>query len=178
MKLTWTFELAHQKSGFFEVAILHYRKHPWSIEKYCNFAGPCSKTKRTRVLTLSSVRAMLSLWNIWNQLLDNINRMWNTAIKFFWARPFMILHTTIMDSVIGQYFPNCKSAADLLANLNGAMINTNFVLDYPRLQPTTFINVGGIQISEKPKPLPKVWYRTTGCPINNCIFSKAHCTVG
>ena len=29
------------------------------------------------------------------------NRMWNTAIKFFFARPFMLLHTYITDNVIG-----------------------------------------------------------------------------
>jgi len=83
-----------------------------------------------------------------------MERMWNTAIKFFWARPFMMIHTRITDSLIYQYYPDSISSADLIANLNGAMINTNFVLDYPRLQPTTFINVGGMQISETPNPLP------------------------
>lgn len=34
----------------------------------------------------------------------------------------------------------------MLSDLSGALINTNNVLDYPRLQPTTFINIGGIQI--------------------------------
>ena len=81
-------------------------------------------------------------------------RMWNTAIKFFFARPFMILHTWITDGLIYQYYPHSISSADLIADLNGAMINTNFVLDYPRLQPTTFINVGGMQIAETPNPLP------------------------
>ncbi len=83
-------------------------------------------------------------------------RMWNTAIKFFWARPFMLLHTTVTDHVISQYYPQCPKSCDLLSDLNGAMINTDFVLDYPRLQPSTFINVGGMQISETPNPLPKV----------------------
>ena len=34
----------------------------------------------------------------------------------------------------------------MLSELSGALINTNNVLDYPRLQPSTFINIGGIQI--------------------------------
>lgn len=82
-------------------------------------------------------------------------RLWNTAIKFFFARPFMIFHTFVTDGVIQKYYPGCPSSQYLLSDLNGALINTNFVLDYPRLQPTTFLNVGGMQISEKPKVLPQ-----------------------
>ena len=56
-----------------------------------------------------------------------------------------------------QYLSQYKalSSANLIGELNGALINTNFVLDYPRLQPTTFINVGGMQIAENPAPLPQ-----------------------
>lgn len=89
---------------------------------------------------------------------DSMNlwqRTVNFAIKTFFARPFMYYHTWVTDGVIGQYYPDCPSSASLLSDLNGALINTNFVLDYPRLQPTTFINVGGMQIAHKPQPLPK-----------------------
>ena len=82
-------------------------------------------------------------------------RMGNTGIKFFFARPFMYLHTYMVDRVITHYFPNSPGSKFLLADLNGAMINTNFVLDYPRLQPTTFINIGGIQIAKIPRKLPE-----------------------
>ena len=44
----------------------------------------------------------------------------------------------------------------MLADLNGALINSNTVVDYPRLLPETFVNVGGMQIRGEPKPLPKV----------------------
>ena len=43
---------------------------------------------------------------------------------------------------------------ELLANISGVMINTDFILDYARPQPPTFLNVGGIQIREKPGELP------------------------
>jgi len=82
-------------------------------------------------------------------------RMWNTAVEFFFARPFMMYHFWVTDSVIPQYYPDSPKSSFLISDLNGAMINTNFILDYPRLQPQTFINVGGMQISEKPKELPK-----------------------
>ena len=39
----------------------------------------------------------------------------------------------------------------MLSELSGALINTNNVLDYPRLQPTTFINIGGVQIINSSK---------------------------
>lgn len=40
----------------------------------------------------------------------------------------------------------------LLGELNGALINTNNVLDYTRLQPPTFINIGGLQMAKEPLP--------------------------
>jgi len=43
---------------------------------------------------------------------------------------------------------------ELLQNLNGMLINSDYALDYPRLLPPTFINVGGLQIRNS-KPLPK-----------------------
>ena len=52
--------------------------------------------------------------------------------------------------------PGTPRSWDLLADLNGALINSNMVVDYPRLLPETFVNVGGMQIREEPKPLPKV----------------------
>ena len=41
----------------------------------------------------------------------------------------------------------------MLGELNGALINTNNVLDYARLQPSTFLNIGGIQIVSSPASL-------------------------
>ena len=59
----------------------------------------------------------------------------------------------------------------LLGELNGALINTNNVLDYPRLQPATFLNIGGIQIArENPRySLPP--------DIENFIHSNAYGTI-
>ena len=50
--------------------------------------------------------------------------------------------------------PSSPSSRQLLANISGVMINTDFILDYPRPQPPTFINVGGIQIKPSPGELP------------------------
>ena len=50
--------------------------------------------------------------------------------------------------------PSSPSSRQLLANISGVMINTDFILDYPRPQPPTYINVGGIQIKPNPGELP------------------------
>ena len=64
--------------------------------------------------------------------------------------------------------PGTPRSWDLLADLNGALINSNMVVDYPRLLPETFVNVGGMQIREEPKPLPRVRriYRVTHLQAN------------
>ena len=59
----------------------------------------------------------------------------------------------------------------LLGELNGALINTNNVLDYPRLQPATFLNIGGIQIAR--------WNDHYALPpdIENFIHSNSYGTI-
>ena len=82
-----------------------------------------------------------------------MERVYNFVLKVS-SQLLMQYHTWVCDSVISSHFPNIPSTRNLLADLNGALINTNNILDYPRLQPETFINIGGIQISSKPRKLP------------------------
>ena len=42
--------------------------------------------------------------------------------------------------------PASPSSSTMVANLSGMLINTDMVLDYPRPQPPTFLNIGGIQV--------------------------------
>ena len=60
----------------------------------------------------------------------------------------------VSDQVIGEKLPQSPKSAELLSNLSGVMINTDFVLDYPRAQPPNFINVGGLQIKADPGTIP------------------------
>ena len=49
------------------------------------------------------------------------------------------------------------TTSQLLSNLSGVMINSDFILDYSKPQPPNFINVGGIQIkpqNNKPSDIP------------------------
>ena len=60
----------------------------------------------------------------------------------------------VSDQVIGGKLPRSPKSAELLSNLSGVMINSDFVLDYPRAQPPNFINVGGLQIKADPGAIP------------------------
>ena len=60
----------------------------------------------------------------------------------------------LSDSLLAVNLPTAPSSRQLLGNISGVMINTDYILDYPRPQPPTFINVGGIQIKPSPGDLP------------------------
>ena len=47
------------------------------------------------------------------------------------------------------------SSLEMIGELNGFLINSHNILDVPRLQPETFVNVGGLQIKRKLDPLPE-----------------------
>ncbi|KAK8741965.1 hypothetical protein OTU49_002041, partial [Cherax quadricarinatus] len=55
---------------------------------------------------------------------------------------------------IKKYLPSCPPPGTLLAEMSGMLINSHSALDYPRLLPPSFINVGGLQV-HPPKPLPE-----------------------
>ncbi|KAG7177005.1 UDP-glucuronosyltransferase 2B7-like, partial [Homarus americanus] len=53
---------------------------------------------------------------------------------------------------ISQYLPLCPSPSTLLSEMSGMLINSHPALDYPRLLPPSFINIGGLQV-HPPHPL-------------------------
>jgi len=66
----------------------------------------------------------------------------------------MYYYHSIVNQKLQDLCPGSPPASQLLGNINGMLINTNNVLDYPRPQPPTFINIGGIQIKKYPGLLP------------------------
>jgi len=86
--------------------------------------------------------------------MDFSERVVNLLLKLG-THLMMWIHCTNVDWVIQKYLPGTPHPFDLLKDLNGMLINTDYALDYPRLLPPTFINVGGMQIG-KTKPLPEV----------------------
>ena len=99
-------------------------------------------------------------------------RSFNFLMKVF-TTIIMSCHTWYTDRVLRKIFPdgNVPSSWQMLADINGVLINTNNVLDYPRLQPETYVNVGGMQIAEKPRPLPQVSMHilATVCSVRECL---------
>jgi hypothetical protein len=61
----------------------------------------------------------------------------------------MVTQCYYCDFYIQRHLPGKPSSLDLLGNLNGVLINSQPILDSPRLLPDTFINVGGLQIKKK-----------------------------
>jgi hypothetical protein len=67
----------------------------------------------------------------------------------------MQTHCYFVNRAVKKQLPGTPNPCDLISELNGMLINTDYAMDYPRLLPPTFINVGGMQI-RNPKPLPTV----------------------
>jgi len=83
-----------------------------------------------------------------------IERTLNLAIKTV-ERLYMAYHVSIIDDLLADHLPASPSSSQLLANLSGVLINTDYVLDYARQQPPAFINVGGLQIKSNPGSIPQ-----------------------
>lgn len=83
-----------------------------------------------------------------------VERIYNFLMKL--GSHFVVwLQCWNINQSLQKYLPGSPHPYDLLKDINGMLINTDYALDYPRLLPPTFINVGGMQIRE-PRPLPKV----------------------
>ena len=54
-----------------------------------------------------------------------------------------------------EYLKDVPSSLEMIGELNGFLINSHNILDVPRLQPETFVNVGGLQIKRRLDPLPE-----------------------
>ncbi len=86
--------------------------------------------------------------SFWGRLANFLNKIF--------AHTLMEYHTHVCDRAIRRHLPETTpSAKELLGDLSGVLINTHSLLDYPRLQPETFVNVGGMQIPEESSRLPK-----------------------
>jgi hypothetical protein len=83
-----------------------------------------------------------------------MERTYNTIMKLG-SHLIMWIHCNTIHYYVQKHIPGTPHPFDLLKDLNGMLINTDYSLDYPRLLPPTFINVGGMQI-RRTNPLPQV----------------------
>ena len=99
----------------------------------------------------SHVPAMMSRLG---QKMNFLERSYNLVIKLI-GRLYMLFHSSNIDTILADLLPASPSSSELLANLSGVLINSDYVLDYARSQPPAFINVGGLQIKPDPGPVPQ-----------------------
>lgn len=88
-----------------------------------------------------------------------------TDVMNFWERNYnfvlkvlgillMQYHDWYTSQLIQKYLQLPLRGSDLLSDLSGVLINTDYVLDYPRPMPPSFINIGGLQITKARRKLP------------------------
>jgi glucuronosyltransferase len=73
-------------------------------------------------------------------------------------------HCLLSHLVIQRHLPGTPNPCTLLRELNGMLINSDEIMDYPQLLPPTFIRVGGLNIKEDhnlPKELEE-WMQSSG----------------
>ncbi|XP_068155755.1 UDP-glycosyltransferase UGT5 [Drosophila tropicalis] len=67
-----------------------------------------------------------------------------------------VVHLPRMRKMIAQYFPESKKTMEeILDSFTLMLLGQHFTLSYPRSYMPNMIEVGGLHIAHKPKPLPK-----------------------
>ncbi|CAL8116567.1 unnamed protein product [Orchesella dallaii] len=141
------------------LALLHHLKVP-SIGYWAFSFSSGEADWTTAYLPASHVPAFMSRLT---HEMSFFERVYNVFIKL--ASHFAIwLQCWYINQSLQKYLPDSPHPYDLLKDMNGMLINTDYALDYPRLLPPTFINVGGMQIRQ-PKALPREiedWMNSSG----------------
>jgi hypothetical protein len=81
-----------------------------------------------------------------------MERATNMALKIVY-KIYLLNHMRLFDGFIQKHLPNSPGSSELLGNISGCLINTNFIMDYPKLQPLSFLNIGGLSIQRQTKAI-------------------------
>ena len=85
--------------------------------------------------------------------MDFWDRSHNLMLNIF-GKVLMNFHDWYVSGLIAKYMETPKKGSEILNDISGLLINTDFVLDFPRPMPPSFINIGGLQINPSQKKLP------------------------
>ncbi|XP_034113803.1 UDP-glucosyltransferase 2 [Drosophila albomicans] len=94
----------------------------------------------------------LSLSNpmTFSERLSNKWEVWVERAAHYW------IHSPAMEKQYAKYFPNAKKTLDeVLDSFDLMLLGQHFTLSYPRPYLPNMIEVGGLHIAHKPKPLPE-----------------------
>lgn len=75
-------------------------------------------------------------------------RFINSLLKFMQSVAIAIHYKIHIDPVIHQHYPNSPTIMEMISELNGILINTHPVLDYPRPLPQNVMYIGGFHIGK------------------------------
>lgn len=95
--------------------------------------------------------------NLMSKLTDRMTLLQRTYnFVLYLVNQGMVRVNSLMISIaIQRHIPDTPSPTTLLAELNGMLINSDHIMDYPQLLPPTFIRVGGLHIRDL-KQIPEV----------------------
>ncbi|KAH8248174.1 hypothetical protein KR038_003989, partial [Drosophila bunnanda] len=99
--------------------------------------NPLVTSPRTNRMTFTE-----RLFNVYEHLVEEFHRH--------------LVHLPTMEKVFKKYFPNSKKTmTEVLDSFSFVLLGQHFSLSYPRPYLPNMIEVGGLHISHKPKPLPE-----------------------
>ncbi|KAH8243676.1 hypothetical protein KR032_009313, partial [Drosophila birchii] len=82
------------------------------------------------------------LSNVYETMVEGVHRYW--------------VHLPAMEKMFKKYFPNAKKTmTEVLDSFSFILLGQHFSLSHPRPYLPSMIEVGGVHISHKPKPLPE-----------------------
>ena len=92
---------------------------------------------------MSKLSDKMSLWDRCYNLMLNVC-----------GHLLMNFHDWYVSGLIRKHMKKPLKGSEMLNDISGVLINTDFVLDFPRPMPPSFINIGGLQIKQKKETLP------------------------
>lgn len=82
-------------------------------------------------------------------------RVLNFLISIF-ERLLLIYQTSIVESCKKLHFPHLPSIPQMIHDVDVTLVNTNQLLDYPKLMSPNTKYLGGMQLKRKSQTLPNV----------------------
>ncbi|KAH8292132.1 hypothetical protein KR054_005999 [Drosophila jambulina] len=99
--------------------------------------NPQPTSSRTNRMTFTE-----RLSNVYENLVEEFHRHW--------------VHLPTMEKVFKKYFPKSKKTmSEVMDSFSIVLLGQHFSLSYPRPYLPNMIEIGGLHISHKPKPLPE-----------------------
>ncbi|XP_020812796.1 UDP-glucuronosyltransferase 2B15-like [Drosophila serrata] len=114
----------------------------WRIDQVIGNISPMSynpllTSPRTNRMTFTE-----RLSNVYEHMMEGFHRHW--------------VHLPNMEKVFKKHFPNSKKTmAEVMDSFSFVLLGQHFSLSHPRPYLPNMIEVGGLHISHKPKPLPE-----------------------